>query len=96
MIWDAEKIRDLRLRMGWSQSDLARRLEVDSQSIGQLEMGLVEQTPKELSSRLDLLFKQAEASADGVSCNSLAEIMFIEDDVLQVDTGSIRRKFLDQ
>ncbi len=96
MVWDGEKIRDLRLRMGWSQSDLARRLEVESRKITELEIGLLEEPSTEVASRLDLLFKQAEATADGVSCNSLAEIMFIEDEVLQVDTGSIRRKFLDQ
>jgi hypothetical protein len=47
-------------------------------------------------SGLDLLLKQAEASADALSCDSLAEIMFVEDGALQVDANSIRRKFLDQ
>ncbi len=96
MVWDGDRIRDLRLRLGWSQSDLARRLEIESQKIGELEMGLLEETPSHVSSRLDLLFKQAEASADGISCDSLAEIVFDEDEVLQVDTTSIHRKFLDQ
>jgi transcriptional regulator with XRE-family HTH domain len=96
MVWDSEKIRDLRLRMGWSQSDLARRLHVDSQNVIELEMGLLEQPSDEVVSGLDLLLKQAEASADGMSCDSLAEIMFVEDEVPQVDANSIRRKFLDQ
>lgn len=95
MDWNGEKIRGLRLRMGWSRSDLARRLRIESQQVGQLEMDL-EEAPETLSQALDLLFKQAEVSADGVSCGSLAEIVFEEDDVLQVDTSSIRRKFLDQ
>ncbi len=95
MVWDGDKIRDLRLRMGWSQSDLARRLQTESKKITEIEIGLQE-TPIDLVSGLDLLLKQAEASADGVSCDSLAEILFDEEDVLQVDTSSIRRKFLDQ
>ena len=96
MVWDSEKIRDLRLRMGLSQSDLARRLHVDSQKVTELEMGLIEETPADVVSGLDLLLKQADARADGVSCDSLAEIVFNENDVVQVDANSIRRKFLDQ
>jgi len=95
MVWDREKIRDLRLRMGWSQSDLARRLDIDARQITDIEMGLEEPRQDQLSG-LDLLLKQAEASADGMACDSLAEIVFGEDEVLQVDTTSIRRKFLDQ
>jgi transcriptional regulator with XRE-family HTH domain len=95
MNWDGEKIRDLRLRMGWSQSDLARRLHIDSKKISEMEMGLQE-TPDEVNQALELILKQAELTAEEVSCDSLAEIMFDEEDVLQVDNSSIRRKFLDQ
>lgn len=94
IIWDGDKIRDLRLRMGWSQSDLARRLQIESKKISEFEMDL-EETPKDIWSALDLLLKQADVSAHSVSCNSLAEIVFDEDKVLQVDTSSIQRKFLD-
>ena len=94
MVWDGDKIRDLRLRMGWSQSDLARRLQIESKKINEFEMDL-EEAPKDIWSALDLLLKQADVTADGVSCDSLAEIVFDEDKVLQVDTTSIRRKFLD-
>lgn len=92
MAWDGDKIRDLRLRMGWSQSDLARRLHVDSSVVSQLEMEL-EHPAQEVSQNLDLLFRQAEASADFVSCGSLAEIVFEESDAPQIDTSSIRSKF---
>jgi len=95
MVWDKDKIRDLRLRMGWSQSDLARRLKIESAQIGQLEMDL-EEAPEELSQALDILLKQADVSADAVFCGALSEIVFHEDKVLQVDTSFIRRKFLDQ
>lgn len=94
MVWDGEKIRDLRLRMGWSQSDLARRLQIDSQKVIQIENGL-EQTPTNLAETLELLLRQADSSAEMIFCGSLAEIMFEEDEVPQVDTNSIRRKFLD-
>lgn len=92
MSWDGEKIKDLRLRMGWSQSDLARRLQIQSEKIGQLEMNL-EVPEQNILENLDLLFRQAEASADFVSCESLAEIIFEESDAPQIDTSSIRSKF---
>lgn len=92
MAWDGDKIRDLRLRMGWSQSDLARRLHIESERISQLEMEL-EKPADDIQQNLDLLFRQAEASADFVSCESLAEIVFDESDAPQIDTSSIRSKF---
>ncbi|MEZ0390792.1 MAG: hypothetical protein ACAH59_01155 [Pseudobdellovibrionaceae bacterium] len=85
----------MRLRMGWSQSDLARRLRIDSLKIGQLEMGL-EETSEDLTQALELLDRQADVTADAVFCGALSEIIFEDEDVLQVDTSSIHRKFLDQ
>lgn len=78
--------------MGWSQSDLARRLHIDCQLIGQWEMGL-EEIQDELTQVLDLLHRQADFSADELSCESLAEILFDELEAPQVDSTSIRRKF---
>jgi len=92
MAWDAEKIRSLRLRMGWSQSDLARRLHIDSQKIGQWEMGL-EIIEDEISQALDLLHRMADVSADQTCCDSLAAIEFDLSEAPQVDINSIRRKF---
>ncbi len=92
MSWDAEKMRGLRLRMGWSQSDLARRLHIDSQMIGQWEMGL-EEIQDEITQVLELLHRQADFNADEVSCESLAEILFEELEAPQIDSSSIHRKF---
>lgn len=92
MSWDAEKIRGLRLRLGWSQSDLARRLQIESQQVGQWEMGL-EEIRDDQSQALDHIFNQAELHAEQMSNDSLAEILFDQDEVPQVDDISIRRKF---
>ena len=53
----------------------------------------LEQPEAEISQNLEMLFRQAEASADFVSCESLAEIVFEESDAPQIDTSSIRSKF---
>lgn len=75
--WDSERMRGLRLRMGWSQSDLARRLHIECQQIGQWEMGL-EEIQDELTQVLELLDLQADFSAAEVCRESLAETLFEE------------------
>lgn len=92
MEWDGLSIRELRLRMGWSASDLARRLQIEPNKINQFEAGL-ESPENSVLASLDLIYKQAEASADDVSCESRAEIMFVEDEVTQVDSTAIHSKF---
>lgn len=92
MVWDAERIRGLRLRMGWSQNDLARRLEIDSLRVGQLEMEM-EELSMELEQSLDLLEKQAQMTADDLADQTLAEILLEEDDATQIDHASVKRRF---
>ncbi len=94
-IWDGIRIRGLRLRMGWSRSDLARRLSVKSEQVSQWEMDL--ESPSEYSEAiLEMLFNLADSTAEEVACVSLSENFFSEGDLLQVDRITIRRKFLDQ
>lgn len=62
MIWDSENIRELRRRLGWSQSDLARRLKMDSDQIGQIEMDLAE-PDLETTQTLELLSHLADSLA---------------------------------
>jgi len=62
MIWDNENIRGLRLRLGWSQSDLARRLKMNSARVGQIEMGL-EELDTETAQSLELLSRLADTLA---------------------------------
>ena len=37
MVWNADRIKHLRLRMGWSQSDLARHLDCEPDQVRRLE-----------------------------------------------------------
>ena len=89
------RIRGLRLRMGWSRCDLARRLSVKTEQVNQWEMDL--ESPSEYSEAiLEMLFNLADSTAEEVACDSLSENFFKEGDLLQVDRITIRRKFLDQ
>ncbi len=81
--------------MGWSQSDLARRLNTTAEIVRQWEMD-TEIPAQACEDILEMVFKLADDSAEGIACESLAENFFSSGDLLQVDRTSIRRKFLDQ
>lgn len=70
--WDAEALRTLRLRMGWSRSDLARRLHCSSDEVESWEEGIV-QVEAALKGELEILLHQAEACCDEVKIMPVAE-----------------------
>jgi ribosome-binding protein aMBF1 (putative translation factor) len=62
MIWDAEQVRTLRRRLGWSQGDLARRLKIDVTRVRDIEMEF-EDADAEISRQLELYASLAESCA---------------------------------
>jgi Predicted transcriptional regulators len=69
--WNRESLRSLRLRLGWSKSDLARRLGCSSQDIDEWEMGRsMDSTTR---SNLEMIYLQAETVCDDVKCTPAAE-----------------------
>lgn len=92
MIWDKDKIKDLRLRLGFSSSDLARRLHCDSQSVKVWENG-DDQPGSQHTQILDLLLKEADLCADEMAHNPLAEEFLATDNLGQIDRTSVKRRF---
>lgn len=89
MEWTSEEIKHLRLRLGWSRSDLARRMSIDCKLISLWEQG--ERLPDfQETEMLDMIAKQADISADEVSSAPIAEIFCDESDVDQCDLSSVR------
>ncbi len=72
MIWNPERIRTLRRRLGWSQSDLARRLKTESFSVQSWEEGTTAPANQHVQS-LELIFNQAELSALEITQTTQAE-----------------------
>lgn len=92
MVWNGEKIRELRRRLGWSPSDLARRLQVESQIVINWEMG--QSTPvDEMSQNLELIAHQAEAQAEEMQQTPLAEILLDESRTDQITLDVVKRRF---
>lgn len=95
MSWNPEKIRELRLRLGWSPSDLARRLHCESASISSWESGKVLPNDGQLQ-LLELLDRQADAYADEVSQTALADSVLDHAEVgsiEQINLQVVKRKF---
>lgn len=82
-IWTKEKIRSLRLRLGWSQSDMARRLQCLPEFIESWEKGL--QCPETAQCQeLELIDHQAEACNSDLQNKTRAEKMIDEDSLTQI------------
>ncbi len=81
--WTKETIRSLRLRLGWSQSDLARRLHCQAEFIEEWENGNV--TPEgSLCQELELISHQAEACCDDLQNQARAEKIIEEVSLSQI------------
>jgi transcriptional regulator with XRE-family HTH domain len=92
MVWDSEKIKDLRLRLGYSTSDLARHLNCESVDIRTWEIGTAEPNDEVLQ-KLELLLRQADFCADELACNPLADNLLDADDLGQIDLASVKSRF---
>jgi ribosome-binding protein aMBF1 (putative translation factor) len=93
MVWNSDKIKSLRLRLGWSSSDLARRLNCESAIIYAYEAGK-ENPSGAVEAELNLLLKQADSAADEVSNQALAEAFLEETEQIQCELTSVKDRFV--
>jgi transcriptional regulator with XRE-family HTH domain len=95
MEWTSDKIRQLRRRMGWSQSDLARRLHCESGEVAHLELGDVK-PGNSVTPILEMLFNQAELSAYEMTQNCQAEAALNQRALESIDLRSLESESLDK
>lgn len=57
--WNSIDLKSLRLRMGWSHSDLARRLSCSVEAVHDWELGKSQPLPN-IQSEIELLLKHAD------------------------------------
>lgn len=92
MSWNSEKIRDLRLRLGWSLSDLARRLNCETAQVSIWEKG--ESAPSDVYAQtLELISHQADESSEDVMSSALAEKFLEETELSQCDLNLVKDKY---
>lgn len=88
--WKREQIRLLRLRLGWTQADLARRLACETQLIESLEVGQTA-AALEIVHKLELLAHQADLCGDEIHCLPAAENLCDQEQLGQVELNKVRR-----
>lgn len=84
----ADEIKQLRYRLGYSQAEMARCLNLQLANISGFESGRVA-VPAELSSRLVTIFNLAEDNAERAHRRPIAEVMMKELGLCQIHNFDI-------
>lgn len=71
-VWNGEHLRNLRMRMGWSKSDLARHLQCSSEEVIMWELG-ERGIETSFIGDLERLLRQAETLREEVRATPIAE-----------------------
>ncbi len=98
MTWNAEKIKTLRCRLGFTQSELARKLHCESDLINTWESAQKNEL-QGIALHMDtliLLEKQAESAADQIFHSPLAETILEETHESQVHVEAVRLRFFEK
>jgi len=95
MTWNSDKIKILRCRLGFSQADLARRLNCESELIQSWELTDSRQLLilEQHADLLVLLEKQAEVASEHLFQSPLAESILEETRATQIDVEAVKRRF---
>lgn len=89
--WSKEAIKSLRLRLGWSQADLARRLSCASTEIELWENG--SRSPEmNFANELFLIAKLADACSHEVHSSPLAETLCDQKALGQIEFSEIKEE----
>lgn len=87
--WNQVSVRSLRLRLGWTQADLARRLQCSSIEINEWEQGstLVD---GHFKGKLEIIFRQAETCCDEVQKIPQAEVELSKNFLEQIPFSNLK------
>lgn len=90
--WNKNTVRSLRLRLGWSRSELAHRLHCALTDIEAWEEGDV-RVDAPVTSQLEILLRQAEAYSDEVHFTPAAECQCEEKALEQINFSQVKADF---
>lgn len=87
--WNRKSIRSLRLRLGWTQADLARRLQCSSYEINEWENGSTV-VDGHFRGKLEIIFRQAETCCDEVQNTPRAEVELSKNFLEQIRFSNLK------
>jgi transcriptional regulator with XRE-family HTH domain len=89
MTWSKEKVKALRMRLGWSQADLARRLNVEAIEVIKIENGECDSAPH-MDGYFTILQSHADLIAEETLAVPLAENIMEKNDLDQIDQDEFK------
>ncbi len=93
--WTSAEIRQLRLRLGWSQAELARHLGCRQQTVSEWETDSY--VPQNAYSKLlDLLHEHSQVHSDQVSRRPVAEAVMKQVGFSQITGDEISERMTDE
>jgi len=87
--WNKENLRSVRMRLGWSRSDMARRLNCLCSDIESWEDGRTLVTT-EIKSDLEMILSQANFCNEEVRCSPVAEIELTKSSLSQIEFSRVK------
>ena len=87
--WNKESVRALRLRLGFSKSDMARRLkctltEIDSWEDGKQELQV------QIKGELEIMYRQCQACSDEVKYTPASEMALDKNALEQIEFSRVK------
>lgn len=87
--WNRESLRALRLRLGWSKSDMARRLkctltEVDSWEDGSQAVEI------QMKGELEIMYRQCQECSDEVKYSPVSEMALDKNALEQIEFARVK------
>lgn len=87
--WNKQSVRALRLRLGWSKSDMARRLKCTLTDIEAFEdgQGLLQ---TQIKGELEIIYHQCQESADEVKYTAACELALDKNALEQIEFSRVK------
>lgn len=87
--WNKESVRALRLRLGWSKSDMARRLQCSLTDLESFEDGQSEMKSL-IKSQLEMMYRQCQECSDEVKYTAASENVLEKSALEQVEFSRVK------
>lgn len=87
--WNKDKLRSVRMSLGWSRSDMARRLHCLCSDIESWEEG-TSAVDANIQSDLEMILSQANFCTEEVRCSPVAEIELSKNSLNQIEFSRVK------
>ncbi|MDG0816783.1 helix-turn-helix domain-containing protein [Bdellovibrio svalbardensis] len=87
--WNKESVRALRLRLGWSKSDMARRLKCSLTDVEAFEEGQGSMQAQ-IKGELEIMYRQCQECSDEVKYTPASELALDKNALEQIEFSRVK------